>query len=68
MIVGIVNFKMGNIVRKGVSLELDELRSNLHNSKGWMENCQKSFREELSIPKLKIDTENIFSKGCNIEE
>ena len=54
------NFKMGNIVRKGVSLELDELRSNLHYSKGWMENYQKSLREELSIPKLKIAYNKVF--------
>ena len=54
------NFKMGNIIRKGVSLELDELRSNLHYSKSWMENCQKSLREELNIPKLKIAYNKVF--------
>ena len=54
------NFKMGNIVRKGVSLELDELRSNLHYSKDWMENCQKSLKEELNIPKLKIAYNKVF--------
>ena len=54
------NFKMGNIIQKGVNIELDDLRSMLHSSKSWVDSCQKSLREKLGIPKLKIAHNKIF--------
>ena len=51
---------MGNIIQEGVNIELDDLRSMLHSSKSWVDNCQKSLREKLGIPKLKIAHNKIF--------
>ena len=55
-----VQVKMGNVVCDGVNPELDELRTLLNSGKEWINNFQESLREDLDIPKLKVNFNKVF--------
>jgi DNA mismatch repair protein MutS len=50
----------GGVIRKGYSLELDELRDLSMNAKSWIANLQKSERERANIPSLKVSYNKVF--------
>ena len=55
-----LNIADGGIIKKGFSLELDELRDISLNGKGWIANLQKSERERTGIPSLKVNFNKVF--------
>ena len=50
----------GNVIKKGISPQLDELRGLVLDGKEWIDSFQNSMRKELNIPKLKIGYNKIF--------
>ena len=50
----------GGIIRKGVSQELDELRSISKNGKDYLFKLQNTLIEQTGIPSLKINYNNVF--------
>lgn len=50
----------GNVISEGVSGELDELKSIIHNSKEYLAGLQKSESDRTGIPSLKIGFNNVF--------
>ncbi|MBN1157907.1 MAG: DNA mismatch repair protein MutS [Bacteroidales bacterium] len=50
----------GNIIRQGVSAELDELREILHSGKEHLLKIQQRETENTGIPSLKISFNNVF--------
>ncbi len=50
----------GNVIRKGYSAELDELRGLAHSGKSWVANLQKQERERTGIPSLKVNYNKVF--------
>lgn len=52
--------KDGGVIRKGVSTELDELRSLAKGGKQWLANLQKSEAERTGISSLKIGFNKVF--------
>ncbi|HLP73719.1 MAG TPA: DNA mismatch repair protein MutS [Bacteroidales bacterium] len=50
----------GNIIAKGVSAELDELREILYNSKDYLENLQERESRRTGITSLKVSFNNVF--------
>lgn len=52
--------KDGGVIRKGVSIELDELRSLAKGGKQWLANLQKSEAERTGISSLKIGFNKVF--------
>ena len=50
----------GNVIKRGINTELDELRALVSNGREWINSFQNSLREELYIPKLKIGYNKIF--------
>ncbi|OUW80162.1 MAG: DNA mismatch repair protein MutS [bacterium TMED217] len=50
----------GNVIKTGVSKELDEYRNILNNGKEWINNFQNSEREKYSIPSLKVGFNKVF--------
>ncbi len=50
----------GNVIRKGYSSELDELRELAHSGKSWIANLQKQERERTGIPSLKVNYNKVF--------
>ncbi len=54
------HFNEGGIIAKGVSGELDELRTIRYGGKKYLDSLQERLREELDIPKLKIGYNKVF--------
>ena len=50
----------GNVIEKGVSQELDELREIAYHGKDYLNKLQQRESEETSIPSLKIGFNNVF--------
>ena len=50
----------GNVIAKGVSAELDDLRKVLYNGKDYLEALQKREIERTGIPSLKVHFNNVF--------
>jgi DNA mismatch repair protein MutS len=50
----------GNVIAQGVSAELDELRSILHNGKDYLNDLQIRESERTGIPSLKVSFNNVF--------
>lgn len=50
----------GNMIRFGVDERLDSLLSSIKESKEWINNLEKSERENLSIPNLKVGFTSVF--------
>ncbi|RJP57394.1 MAG: DNA mismatch repair protein MutS [Ignavibacteriales bacterium] len=50
----------GGVIRKGFSLELDELRDLSTNAKSWIANLQKTERERTGISSLKVSFNKVF--------
>ncbi len=50
----------GGIIRKGISQELDELRSISKNGKDYLFKLQNTLIEQTGIPSLKINYNNVF--------
>ncbi len=50
----------GNVIEKGVSLELDELREIAYHGKDYLNKLQQRESEKTSIPSLKIGFNNVF--------
>lgn len=50
----------GNVIREGVSPELDELRELLNNGKSYLDKLQKRESEKTGIQSLKIGYNNVF--------
>ncbi len=50
----------GNVIREGVSEELDELRKILHSGKDFLSDLQSREIERTGIPSLKIAFNNVF--------
>ena len=50
----------GNVIRKGVHEELDELRTIRSNNKTWIANYQTRLREETGIKTLKVGFNKMF--------
>lgn len=55
-----VQLSKGNVIRKGVSKELDELREIAYSGKDYLANLQKRESERTGIPSLKISFNNVF--------
>lgn len=55
-----VQINRGNIISKGVSTELDELRTLLHSGKEYLLAMQQREIERTGIPSLKISFNNVF--------
>jgi len=50
----------GNVIKEGVSKELDELRSIAHSGKDYLEHIRNRELEKTGIPSLKIGYNNVF--------
>lgn len=50
----------GGVIRKGFSVELDELRDLSGNAKNWIANLQKTERERANISSLKVSYNKVF--------
>lgn len=50
----------GNVINRGVSQELDELRNISHNGKDMLMTMQRNLSEATGIPSLKIAYNNVF--------
>ncbi|MDD4068355.1 MAG: DNA mismatch repair protein MutS, partial [Bacteroidales bacterium] len=50
----------GNVIKKGISQELDELREIAYHGKDYLNKLQQRESEETSIPSLKIGFNNVF--------
>ncbi len=50
----------GNVIRNGVSEELDELRHIAYSGKDYLANLQKKESEKHGIPSLKVSFNNVF--------
>lgn len=50
----------GGVIRKGFSVELDELRDLSGNAKNWIANLQKTERERANISSLKVSYNRVF--------
>ena len=55
-----VVIKKGNVIKPGVSKELDEHRDILNNGKEWINTFQNNEREKFSIPSLKVGFNKVF--------
>jgi DNA mismatch repair protein MutS len=55
-----VQINKGNVIAKGVSPELDELRSILYNGKDYLEDLQERESRRTGISSLKISFNNVF--------
>lgn len=55
-----VTIKEGNVIREGVSEELDELRALGRDGKSWMARFQEREAERTDIPSLKVGFNNVF--------
>ena len=55
-----LTLKEGNLIKKGFSAEIDELRSLVSGSKEWIANLETSERERTGIRSLKIGFNKIF--------
>ncbi len=55
-----VSLREGNLIRPGVSAELDELRDASVNGKQWIANLQKTERERTGISSLKVGFNKVF--------
>jgi DNA mismatch repair protein MutS len=55
-----VQLNRGNIIAKGVSPELDELRTILYNGKEYLENLQNRESDRTGINSLKVSFNNVF--------
>ncbi len=55
-----INLSKGDVIKKGVDAELDELRELRQNGKKWISNYQNKLRQDLGIAKLKIGFNKIF--------
>jgi len=55
-----VNIAKGNVIRKGVSKELDELKELAYNSKDYLLKIQEQESQKHHIPSLKIGFNNVF--------
>lgn len=56
----------GNVIRRGFSPELDELRDLSSNAKGWIANLQATERERTGIPSMKINYNKVFGYYIDI--
>lgn len=55
-----ISLNDGGIIRTGFSPELDELRDISLNAKDWIANLQKTERERVNIPSLKVSYNKVF--------
>ncbi len=55
-----VNVLKGNVVAKGFSADLDELRNLSQSGKSYLDDMLKRETERTGIPSLKIDSNNVF--------
>lgn len=55
-----MNLLKGEVIRKGVSSDLDELRQIAYHSKDYLASLQKKESERTGIPSLKIAFNNVF--------
>ncbi len=55
-----LSVKQGGMIRDGVDAELDEIRGIARNAKEWLTAFQKSERERLGIPSLKVGYNKVF--------
>lgn len=55
-----IDTKSGGIIQKGINKELDTLRDIIGNSKGWMQDLEKTEREATGISSLKIRYNQVF--------
>lgn len=61
-----VSIKNGGMIRDGVDAELDEIRGIANNAKDWLSEFQKSERERLKIPSLKVGYNKVFGYYIDI--
>jgi DNA mismatch repair protein MutS len=54
------NLADGGVIRKGYSVELDELRDIAFSGRDWIANLQKTERERTDVPSLKIGFNKVF--------
>ncbi len=55
-----LNIADGGVIKRGFSIELDELRDLSINAKSWIANLQKSERERTGISSLKVSFNKVF--------
>ncbi|RJP65422.1 MAG: DNA mismatch repair protein MutS [Ignavibacteriales bacterium] len=55
-----LNIADGGVIKRGFSVELDELRDLSINAKSWIANLQKSERERTGISSLKVSFNKVF--------
>ncbi len=60
-----IDLKIGNLIRSGISDELDKLRHIVNTSKQWMEQFEQSEKEKTGISSLKVKFNQVF--GFSIE-
>jgi DNA mismatch repair protein MutS len=56
----------GGVIRNGFSPELDELRNIAFHGKDWIAKLQKTERERIGIPSLKVSFNNVFGYYIDI--
>lgn len=61
-----VSIKEGGFIRDGVDGDLDESRGLARNAKDWLVNYQRSERERLGIPSLKVSYNKVFGYYIDI--
>lgn len=52
--------KEGNIIKDGVSADLDYLRDLMNNGEAWMKNYEEQERQRTGIPNLKVNYNKVF--------
>ena len=55
-----VSVKAGGLIRDGVDAELDEIRGLAQNAKDWLNRFQKTERERLKVPSLRVGFNKVF--------
>ncbi|MBK6682676.1 MAG: DNA mismatch repair protein MutS [Ignavibacteriales bacterium] len=55
-----ISLAEGGVIKRGYSIELDEMREILYSGKDWITDLQKTERERSGIPSLKISYNRVF--------
>lgn len=55
-----ISLSEGGVIKRGYSIELDEMREILYSGKDWITDLQKTERERSGIPSLKISYNRVF--------
>ncbi len=62
------NPKEGNIIKHGVSIELDDIHEKWDNAKQWIENFEKEQKEKTGITSLKVSCNKVFGYYIDVSK